>query len=116
MLISVNLDEWGFGANDVASSGFDAALTVSGADTQRCSTAVCLESMTTEGTASGVDPATGRSVTTTASFTMNNVAVQFSVRCGNAGTWVTATGSAGSWSATCSIASVTQDETIYIRT
>lgn len=114
--INVNLDEWGFGANDVASAGFDAALTMSGTDTQRCSTAVCLESMVTEGTASGTDPTTGRNVTTAASFTMSNVAVQFSVRCGNTGTWVTATGGAGSWSAACSIASVTQDETVYIRT
>jgi len=49
-------------------------------------------------------------------FTMKSVTVPFSVRCGNNGSWVTASASAGTYTATCSIASVTQDETVYLRT
>ena len=113
--VSVNLDEWKFGANDPASSGFDATMTLTGADNQKCSTAVCLEGMFAEGTATGTDAATGRTVTTTATFTMKAVTVPFSLRCGNSGAWVNSSGSAGAYTATCSIASVTQDETVYIR-
>ncbi|MGA1361822.1 MAG: hypothetical protein ACO36A_02755 [Ilumatobacteraceae bacterium] len=114
--VGINLDEWGFGANDPESSGFDATLAVTGSDNQRCSTAVCLEGLVVEGTASGTDAATGRTVTTSATFTMKAMSVPFSLRCGNAGSWVAATGSAGAYTATCQIASVTQDETVYIRT
>lgn len=114
--VGINLDEWTFGANDPASSGFDATLALTGADNQKCSTAVCLEGMVAEGTATGTDTATGRVVTTSATFTMKSVTVPFSVRCGNNGSWVTASASASTYTATCSIASVTQDETVYLRT
>ncbi len=113
--VGINLDEWSFGANDPASSGFDSSLALTGTSTQRCSTAVCLEGMFAEGTASGTDAATGRTVTTTATFTMSAVSVPFAVRCGNSGSWVTAAASQGLYSASCSISSVTQDETIFIR-
>lgn len=114
--VAINLDEWTYGANDAASSGFDATLALTGAESQKCSTAVCLEGLMLEGTASGTDAATGRTVTTTATFTMKAMSVPFSLRCGNSGSWVTSSGSAGAYTATCSIASVTQDETVYIRT
>ena len=116
VVVGINLDEWGFGANDPASSGFSATLTVTGADTQTCSTAVCLEGMFAETVSSGTDPATGRAITTTASFTMKSVTVPFAVRCGTKGSWTQATGSAGAYTASCSISSVTDDETVYLRT
>ena len=113
--VGINLDEWGFGANDAASSGFSATLAVTGASSQNCSTAVCLEGTLVEATASGTDPTTGRSVTTSATFTIQSVTVPFSVRCGNKGSWVNSTPSGGTHSASCQIASVADDELIYLR-
>lgn len=113
--VGINLDEWPYGANDPASSGFTAVLTVTGSGGESCSTAVCLEGLVIEATSSGTDPATGRTVTTSASFTINSVTVAFSVRCGTSGSWVSASASGGTYSASCSIASVTDDETIYLR-
>jgi len=116
VVVGINLDEWGFGANDPASSGFSATLTVAGAGNQSCSTAVCLEGMFAEAVSTGTDPATGRTVTTSATFVMKSVTVPFSVRCGTKGSWTAATGSAGSYTASCGIDSVTDDETVYLRT
>ena len=114
--LSINLDSWSFGPSDPASSGFNATLTATNADSQTCSTAACLEGMSVDAVATGTDPATGRVITTTATFTMKNVAVPFSVRCGTKGSWVAAAQSGASYSASCSISSVTSDEYVYLRT
>ena len=88
--IGINLDSWSFGPSDPASSGFSATLTATNSDSPNCSTASCLEGMAVDTVATGADPTTGRTITTTATFTMRNVAVPFSVRCGTKGAWVTA--------------------------
>jgi hypothetical protein len=71
--------------------------------------------MFVEGVSTGTDPATGRSVTTTATFTMRSVVSPFSARCGTNGSWQSATASGGTYGLTCTISSVTKDETIYLR-
>lgn len=113
--VGMNLDEWGFGPSDQASSGFSATLEVSGGSSDTCSSASCLEGMVVDGASSGTDPTTGRSVTTTATFTMKSVAAPFSARCGTSGSWQNATASGGTYGLTCTISSVTKDETIYLR-
>jgi hypothetical protein len=113
--VGVNLDQWPYGANDPASTGFSATLSISGGDTQSCASAVCLEGMVVDGASSGTDPATGRAVTTSATFTMKAVTVPFSVRCGTTGSWVAASGSGGLYSASCTIDSVKEDEVVYLR-
>lgn len=114
--VGMNLDEWGFGPSDPASSGFSATLEVSGGSSDSCSSASCLEGMVVDGASSGTDPTTGRSVTTTATFSMSSVAAPFSARCGTSGSWQNATASGGTYGLTCTISSVTKDETIYLRT
>lgn len=113
--VGINLDEWSYGPSDSASSGFSAVLTATNSDSPSCSTAACLEGMVVDTVTTGTDPATGRTVTSTAGFTMKNVAVPFSIRCGAKGSWVTATQSAGTYSASCSITSVTADDYVYLR-
>lgn len=113
--LGINLDNWSYGPTDPASSGFTATLTATNADSPTCSTAACLEGMFVDAVATGTDPATGRTITTTANFTMKNVAAAFSVRCGTKGSWVQATQSGASYSASCSIASVTGDDFIYLK-
>ena len=113
--VGVNLDEWSFGPTDPASSGFNATLTATNSDSPTCSTAACLEGMFVDTVATGTDPTSGRTITTTATFTMKNVAVPFSVRCGTKGSWVTATQSGSAYNASCSISSVTSDDFIYLR-
>jgi hypothetical protein len=113
--VGVNLDEWSFGPSDPASSGFNASLTITDGNPATCSTASCLEGMAVDGVSTGTDSATGRTVTTTSNFTMKSVTVPFSVRCGTSGSWTAATSSGGTYSASCSISSVTKDETIYLR-
>ena len=113
--LGINLDNWPFGPSDPASSGFGATLTATNADSPTCSTAACLEGMFVDAVATGTDPTTGRTITTTATFTMKNVAVPFSVRCGTKGSWVAATQSGTSYAASCSIASVTGDDFIYLK-
>jgi len=113
--IGVNLDNWSYGPSDPASSGFNAVLTATNADSPSCGTASCLEGMFVDTVATGTDPTTGRTITTTATFTMKNVAVPFSVRCGTKGSWVTASQSGGAYTASCSISSVTSDDYVYLR-
>lgn len=113
--LGINLDNWPFGPSDPASSGFNATLTATNSDSPTCSTAACLEGMFVDTVATGTDPTTGRTITTTATFTMKNVAVPFSVRCGTKGSWVAATQSGASYSASCSIASVTSDDYVYLK-
>jgi len=114
--VSMNLDEWGFGPSDPASSGFSASLEVSGGSSDSCSSAACLEGMVVEGASTGTDPTTGRTITTTATFVMRSVASPFSARCGTTGSWQSATASGGVYGLTCTISSVTKDETVYLRT
>ena len=113
--LSINLDSWPYGPSDPASSGFNATLTATNADSQTCSTAACLEGMFVDAVATGTDPATGRLITTSATFTMKNVPVPFSVRCGTKGSWVAAASSGAGYAATCSIASVASDEYVYLK-
>jgi hypothetical protein len=54
-------------------------------------------------------------VTTTATFTMRSVVSPFSARCGTNGSWQSATASGGTYGLTCTISSVTKDETLYLR-
>ena len=115
VVVNMNLDEWGFGPADPASSGFSATLEISAGTSESCSSASCLEGMFVEGVSTGTDPATGRSVTTTATFTMRSVVSPFSARCGTNGSWQSATASGGTYGLTCTISSVTKDETIYLR-
>jgi len=114
--VGMNLDEWGFGPADPASSGFTSTLEISAGTSESCSSAACLEGMVVEGVSSGTDPATGRSVTTTATFTLRSVVAPFSARCGTTGSWQAATATGGTYGLTCTISSVTKDETIYLRT
>ena len=113
--LGINLDNWAYGPSDPASSGFTATLTATNSDSPSCSTAACLEGMYVDTVATGTDPTTGRTITTTATFTMKNVAVPFSIRCGTKGSWVAATQSGNAYNASCSIASVTSDDFIYLR-
>ena len=113
--LGINLDNWPYGPSDPASSGFNATLTATNSDSPTCSTAACLEGMFVDTVATGTDPTSGRTITTTATFTMRNVAVPFSVRCGTKGSWVTATQSGSAYTASCSIPSVTSDDFIYLR-
>jgi hypothetical protein len=116
--VDVNVDGWTLAASDPASSGFSANLTGSSGAIQdgiNCDSVGCLEGTATDVLASGTDPATGATSTTTLQFKMSGVASTFDVRCGNAGSWVKASQAGGGFSATCSFSNVTADETIYVR-
>lgn len=116
--VDVNVEGWSLAASDPASSGFSANLTGSTGAIQdgiNCDSVGCLEGAATDVLASGTDPATGATSTTTLQFKMSGVASTFDVRCGNAGSWVKATQAGGGFSATCSFSNVTTDETIYVR-
>jgi hypothetical protein len=116
--VDVNVDGWSLAASDPASSGFSANLTGSTGAIQdgiNCDSVGCLEGSATDVLASGTDPATGATSTTTLQFKMSGVASTFDVRCGNAGSWVKASQAGGGFSATCSFDNVTTDETVYVR-
>jgi hypothetical protein len=116
--VDVNVDGWTLAASDPASSGFSANLTGSSGAIQdgiNCDSVGCLEGSATDVLASGTDPATGATSTTTLQFKMSGVASTFDVRCGNAGSWVKASQAGGGFSATCSFDNVTTDETVYVR-
>ena len=113
--VGMNLDEWAYGPSDPASSGFTATLDVPGGSSESCSSAACLEGMFVEGVSTGTDPSTGRTVTTSSTFSIRSVAAPFSARCGTNGSWQQATASGGTYGLTCTISSVTKDETIYLR-
>ena len=116
--VDVNVDGWSLAASDPASSGFSANLTGSTGAIQdgiSCDSVGCLEGAATDVLASGTDPATGTTSTTTLQFKMSGVASTFDVRCGNAGSWVKASQAGGGFSATCSFSNVTTDETVYVR-
>ena len=116
--VDVNVDGWSLAASAPASSGFSANLTGSTGAIQdgiNCDSVGCLEGAATDVLASGTDPATGTTSTTTLQFKMSGVASTFDVRCGNAGSWVKASQAGGGFSATCSFSNVTADETIYVR-
>ena len=116
--VDVNVDGWSLAASDPASSGFSANLTGSTGAIQEgisCDSVGCLEGAATDVLASGTDPATGATSTTTLQFKMSGVASTFDVRCGNAGSWVKASQGSNGFSATCSFSNVTTDETVYVR-
>ena len=116
--VDVNVDGWSLAASDPASSGFSANLTGSTGAIQdgiNCDSVGCLEGTATDVLASGTDPATGATSTTTLQFKMSGVASTFDVRCGNSGSWVKASQAGGGFSATCSFSNVTTDETVYVR-
>jgi hypothetical protein len=100
------------------SSGFAAGLSgglgqLDGADP--CSDVACLESASATILGGGVDSATGQETVVRATFSMSGVSGPFSIRCGAGGNWVAASASGGTYSASCSFANVTSDETVYLR-
>jgi len=48
-------------------------------------------------------------------YNITKMAGPFEVRCGTTGAWIAATGSGTSYSAKCTIDSITKDETLYLR-
>jgi hypothetical protein len=116
--LTQNLDNWGPGLGDPMSSGFAAGLSgglgqLDGADP--CSDVACLESASATILGGGVDSATGQETVVRATFSMSGVSGPFSIRCGAGGNWVAASASGGTYSASCSFANVTSDETVYLR-
>ena len=116
--VSFNLDNWSAGISDPVSSGFTAKLSGGAgqlASAQVCSDVACLETAGESLLGGGTDSASGGDVTVPVSFNMTGAAATFSVRCGTGGSWVAATQSGSSFSASCSFANVTSDETVYLR-
>ena len=116
--VAFNLDNWSAGISDPVSSGFTAKLAGGAgqlANAQVCSDVACLETAGESMLGGGTDAASGGDVTVPVTFNMTGAAATFSVRCGTGGSWVAASQSGGSYSASCSFANVTTDETVYLR-
>ena len=116
--VAFNLDNWSAGISDPVSSGFTAKLSGGAgqlASAQVCKDVACLETAGESILGGGTDAASGGDVTVPVTFNMTGAAATFSVRCGTGGSWVAASQSGGSYSASCSFANVTSDETVYLR-
>ncbi len=116
--LTTNLDNWGPGLSDPISSGFSAKLSgglgqFEGADD--CQDVACLESATSTILGGGVDAATGQETVVPVTFTMTGASGPFSLRCGAGGNWIAASNNGGTYSASCSFANVTSDESVYLR-
>jgi len=112
--VSFNTDitQWGPTLDKPGGQGFSSMLTLAHGTSQNkqsCSNIVCLETLQV------AQQPTSTTSQTSATFTMSNVAVAFSIRCGDNGQWVIATASGATYSATCSISNVTKDDTIYLK-
>jgi len=116
--VTLNIDAWTPGVNDLMSSGFSAVLTITnggGTPTTTCTDIACVEGTAVSVQATGVDPTSSRSITTSLEYNITKMAGPFEVRCGTTGAWIAATGSGTSYSAKCTIDSITKDETLYLR-
>ena len=116
--VTLNIDAWTPGVNDLMSSGFSAVLTITnggGTPTTTCTDIACVEGTAVSVQATGVDPTSSRSITTSLEYNITKMAGPFEVRCGTTGAWITATGSGTAYSAKCTIDSITKDETLYLR-
>ncbi|MEI6630909.1 MAG: hypothetical protein WCO15_09480, partial [Actinomycetota bacterium] len=116
--VTLNIDAWTPGVNDLRSSGFSAVLTITnggGTPTTTCTDIACVEGTAVSVQATGVDPTSSRSITTSLEYNITKMAGPFEVRCGTTGAWIAATGSGTSYSAKCTIDSITKDETLYLR-
>lgn len=116
--LTPNLDNWGPGLSDPISSGFSAKLSgglgqFEGADD--CQDVACLESASSTILGGGVDAATGQETVVPVTFSMTGASGPFSLRCGAGGNWIAASNNGGTYSASCSFANVTSDESIYLR-
>ncbi|MFZ9698118.1 MAG: hypothetical protein ACO3C5_10865 [Ilumatobacteraceae bacterium] len=117
VVVTTNLDGWGPGLDDPISSGFSAKLTggLGQLDGDPCADVACLESVQATILGGGTDSATGQDTVVPATFTMSGVSGPFAVRCGAGGNWVNASATGATYSASCSFANLTDDETIYLR-
>jgi len=117
VVVTTNLDGWGPGLDDPISSGFSAKLTggLGQLDGDPCADVACLESVQATILGGGTDSATGQDTVVPATFTMSGVSGPFAVRCGAGGNWVNASATGATYSASCSFANLTGDETIYLR-
>ena len=116
--VTLNIDAWTPGVSDLMSSGFSAVLTITnggGTPTTTCTDIACVEGTAVSVQATGVDPTSSRSITTSLEYNITKMAGPFEVRCGTTGAWIAATGSGTSYSAKCTIDSITKDETLYLR-
>lgn len=116
--VAFNLDNWSAGISDPVSSGFTAKLSGGAgqlAGAQVCTDVACLETAGESLLGGGTDAASGSDVTVPVTFNMTGAAAAFSVRCGTGGNWVAASQSGGSFSASCTFANITADETVYLR-
>ncbi len=116
--VTLNIDAWTPGVSDLMSSGFSAVLTITnggGTPTTTCTDIACVEGTAVSVQATGVDPTSSRSITTSLEYNITKMAGPFEVRCGTTGAWTAATGSGTSYSAKCTIDSITKDETLYLR-
>jgi len=116
--LTPNLDNWGPGLSDPISSGFSAKLSgglgqFEGADD--CQDVACLESASSTILGGGVDAATGQETVVPVTFSMTGASGPFSLRCGAGGNWIAASNNGGTYSASCSFANVTSDESVYLR-
>ena len=116
--LTTNLDNWGPGLSDPISSGFSAKLSgglgqFEGADD--CQDVACLESATSTILGGGVDAATGQETVVPVTFAMTGASGPFSLRCGAGGNWIAASNNGSTYSASCSFANVTSDESVYLR-
>lgn len=116
--LTTNLDNWGPGLSDPISSGFSAKLSgglgqFEGADD--CQDVACLESATATILGGGVDAATGEETVVPVTFAMTGASGPFSLRCGAGGSWIAASNNGSTYSASCSFANVTSDESVYLR-
>ena len=118
MTITPNLDNWGPGLSDPISSGFTAGLSgglgqLDGADP--CADVACLEAASATILGGGVDSATGQETTVPVTFSMRGASGPFDLRCGTGGSWIAASNSGGTYSASCSFSNVKADEIVYLR-
>lgn len=108
--VTFNLDEWSLGLSDLGSSGFTATSNKGGS----CGDVGCLEGLSIEFDGGGTD-ASGSTKAVPFTFTMSSVAIPFSLRCGDSGSWVQSQGSGSSHKAACTISNVTNDDVVYLR-
>ena len=108
--VTFNLDEWSLGLSDLGSSGFTATSNRGGS----CSDVGCLEGLSIEFDGGGTD-ASGSTKAVPFTFTMTAVAVPFSVRCGDSGSWMQSQGSGANYRASCTISNVMNDDVVYLR-